>query len=77
MKSESTVPTKHRLARRRVSTIMDILSPTPYEYILQGWFEWVDYGEAGKIIPYEGDIPPVIPPLRGGEWRDLETVDIE
>ena len=77
MKTESG-PLKYRLARKwPYGKSIGTIEQKVYEYILQGWFEWVDYGEAGKIIPYEGDIPPVIPPLRGGEWRDLETVDIE
>ena len=63
MKTESG-PLKYRLARKRDnSPIMDILGPEPYEYFLQGWFETREYIEADTLI--------------GGEWRTLETVDLD
>lgn len=57
-------PTKYRLARR-----LKLSGPDEYyEYILQGWFEFTEYDEYSPTP--EGD-------HQGGEWRDLETVDIK
>ena len=62
MKSESG-PLKYRLARKRIGT-SNWSGQTPiYEYFLQGWFETREYIEADTLI--------------GGEWRTLETVDLD
>ncbi len=64
MKTESG-PTRYRLARRRIRISEYV---TDEEYILQGWFEWKEFvfiKDVGGTTEY------------GGEWRDLETVDIE
>ena len=64
MKSESG-PLKYRLARSPLyrSITHDSSEQIGYEYVLQGWFEW-GYVEEGVVI-------------NGGEWRTLETVDLE
>jgi hypothetical protein len=63
MKTESKEPLKYRLARRRV-WISD--QRATYEYILQGWFEWLDS---------DPELQTRI--IQKGEWRDLETVDVD
>ena len=38
-------------------------NPHGYEFVLQGWFETREYIEADTLI--------------GGEWRTLDTVDLD
>ena len=67
MKSESG-PLKYRLARRRVyGEFQDPFAPDVYEYFLQGWFEWEERDSNENPIGY----------VSGGEWRTLDTVDLE
>ena len=62
MKSESG-PLKYRLARRYIGKWASL---PVYEYVLQGWFEIAEYGSG-----------PTDPPTLGGEWRPLDTIDID
>ena len=74
MKSESG-PLKYRLARIYIGKLAAV---PVYEYVLQGWFEITEYDyRPGELVVYFGGEPPAIRPLVSGEWRTLDTVDLE
>ena len=61
MKSESG-PLKYRLVRKWLTSTHPLYQKLPYELFLQGWFEW-ETGDEGY--------------MKEGEWRTLDTVDLE
>jgi hypothetical protein len=70
MKTESG-PLKYRLARKKLyrQVTLSTAEFIGYEYILQGWFETREW-EPGVGGGFRNAAV-------NGEWRDLETVDLE